>query len=100
MACPALGGSGQTTTTTSSTTAPAAAPQARSAAEAFTGVCRPCHGSDGRGGVAPPLVPMTKSTAEVLAIVREGFGQMPPVSASELTDQEVAGIVEHLRSIR
>jgi hypothetical protein len=43
---------------------------------------------------------MTKSAAEVLAIVREGVGQMPPVSATELTDQEVAGIVEHLRSVK
>ena len=85
---------------TSASTTPPATPQARSAAEAFGSVCQPCHGPDGRGGVAPALVPMTKEVAEVLAIVREGLGQMPPVSSRELTDQQIAGIVEYLRSLR
>jgi quinoprotein glucose dehydrogenase len=85
---------------TSASTAPPTAPQARSGAEAFRSVCQPCHGPDGRGGVGPTLVPMTREAAEVLAIVREGLGEMPPVSSQELSDQQVAGIVEHLRSLR
>ena len=32
----------------------------------------------------------------VLAIVREGFGQMPPISARELSDDEVYQLVEYL----
>jgi mono/diheme cytochrome c family protein len=43
---------------------------------------------------------MTKGQAEVLGIVREGTGQMPPISTRELSDEEIARIVEHLRSIR
>jgi mono/diheme cytochrome c family protein len=36
----------------------------------------------------------------VIGIVRGGIGQMPPVSSQELTDPDVAGIVEYLRSVR
>jgi hypothetical protein len=42
---------------------------------------------------------MTRSTDEVLGIVREGLGQMPPISTRELSDEEVARIVEHLRTL-
>ena len=51
----------------------------------------------GTGGFAPSLVPMARSAAEVRAIVREGIGQMPPVSAGELTDEEVQGVYQYLR---
>jgi quinoprotein glucose dehydrogenase len=61
-------------------TAAAAQPPGGTGAEAFARVCQACHGADGRGGLAPALVPMTRSAGEVLAIVREGIGQMPPVS--------------------
>jgi mono/diheme cytochrome c family protein len=71
-----------------------------SGADAFQRVCQPCHGPDGKGSVGPALVPMTKGLAEVLGIVREGIGQMPPISVRELTDEEIARIVEHLRTIR
>jgi hypothetical protein len=43
---------------------------------------------------------LTKEPAEVLAIVREGIGQMPPVSSRELTDDAVKRVVEHLQSMR
>jgi mono/diheme cytochrome c family protein len=36
---------------------------------------------------------------EVLATVREGRGRMPPISTNELTDDQVAQIVEYLRSL-
>jgi quinoprotein glucose dehydrogenase len=65
---------------------------------AFARVCQSCHGPAGTGGFAPSLVPMTRSAAEVLAIVREGIGQMPPVSAGELTDEEVRAVYEYLRA--
>jgi quinoprotein glucose dehydrogenase len=72
--------------------------QAQAGAAAYSRVCQTCHGPTGRGGPAPSLVPMTKELAEVLAIVREGNGEMPPVSSRELSDEDVARIVEHLRS--
>jgi hypothetical protein len=43
---------------------------------------------------------MAKTTIELLAIVREGIGQMPPVSSRELNDEDVVRIAEHLRSLK
>ena len=71
--------------------------QDRAGATAYSRVCRACHGASGNGGNAPSLVPMTRGVGEVLAIVREGFGQMPPISASELSDAEVGQVVEYLK---
>lgn len=66
---------------------------------AFARVCQPCHGVQGRNGIAPPLVPMTRNTNEVLGIVREGIGQMPAISPRALGDDEVGQIVAYLRSL-
>ncbi len=97
----ALGTGGRVTTTTAAAPATPTAPaQLRSGAEAFRAVCQSCHGENGRGGLAPSLAGLSKPADEVLAIVREGIGQMPPVSARELPDQEVAAIVDHLRALR
>jgi quinoprotein glucose dehydrogenase len=71
----------------------------QSAETAFGSVCAPCHGRTGQGGLAPSLVPMNRNANEVLAIVREGNGQMPPISAREVTDEQVRQIVEYLRSL-
>ena len=97
----ALGGGGTRTPTATQTqsAAPVAPAQARSGAEAYR-VCQSCHGPNGRGGLAPALVGIPKPVEEVLAIVREGQGQMPPISANELSDQEVTNLVEYLRSLR
>ena len=64
---------------------------------AYEKVCVTCHGPQGAGGLAPALAPMSYDADYVLAIVREGFGQMPPISARELNDDEVAQVVEYLR---
>jgi mono/diheme cytochrome c family protein len=89
---------------TTTTTAPAPPEPARAAsasgAEAFQRVCQPCHGPEARGAAGPTLVPMTRDTAEVLGIVRDGTGQMPPISTREVSDEEVTRIVEHLRTLR
>jgi mono/diheme cytochrome c family protein len=42
---------------------------------------------------------MMRTANEVLAIVREGIGQMPQVSRRELTDAQVLAIVDYLRSL-
>jgi len=73
---------------------------ARSAEAAFTDVCAPCHGRDARGGLAPSLVPLNREVDEVLAIVRQGNGQMAPMSAQEVSDEDVRQIVTYLRSLR
>ena len=91
-------GSGRPTTTAA--TALAQPMPAQTGGAAYTKVCQACHGANGRGGGAPALVPMTREPAEVLAIVRDGLGQMPPVSTRELSDEDVTRIVEHLRSLQ
>ena len=65
---------------------------------AYGKVCLACHGPEGRGDLAPTLAPMSYDTDYVLAIVREGYGQMPPISARELSDEEIAQVVEYLKA--
>lgn len=97
----ALPGSGAPTQTASAAP-PSSNPSAanESPAAAYARVCAPCHGPDGRNGLAPALVPLTRGVADVLGIVRDGVGQMPPISARELADQDVRGVVEYLRGLR
>ena len=59
--------------------------------------CGGCHGPEGRGNVAPPLVPLEKDFDEVLAIVREGRGEMPPVSANAISDDSVRLVFQYLK---
>ncbi len=66
---------------------------------AYDRVCKVCHGPEGRGDAAPRLVPFTREYEEVLGIVREGTGQMPPISARQLADEDVARIVAYLQSL-
>ena len=66
---------------------------------AFDRVCKVCHGPEGRGDAGPRLVPFTREYDELLGIVREGTGQMPPISARQLPDEGVAQIVTYLESL-
>jgi len=67
---------------------------------AYTRVCEVCHGPEARGDAGPSLVPLDKEYDEVLAIVREGVGQMPPISAERLSDEDVKRIVGYLKSLK
>jgi len=67
-------------------------------AAAYQKVCRTCHGPEGRGDLAPPIASMAFDVDYVVAVVREGYGQMPPISTRELTDTEVAQVAEYLKS--
>jgi mono/diheme cytochrome c family protein len=71
----------------------------RAGQAAFDRVCKRCHGAEARGDAAPRLVPFSREYDEVLGIVREGAGQMPPISARELPDEGVADIVAYLKSL-
>lgn len=66
---------------------------------AFARVCQRCHGVEGRGDAAPRLVPFSREYDELLGIVREGAGQMPPISTRELSDENVAQILAYLQSL-
>jgi mono/diheme cytochrome c family protein len=80
----------------------AALPAAQSADHAgkppYDRNCGVCHGPGGRGNVAPPLVPLERTFDEVLAIVREGRGEMPPASANAVSDDAVRLIVDYLQA--
>src|SRR5438477_2687985 len=65
----------------------------------FERICSGCHGKEGIGAVGPRLVPFTKSDREVLAIVREGSGQMPAISVTDISDENVAAVAEYLRQL-
>ena len=78
-----------------------AAAQEHPGAEPYGQVCELCHGAAGRGDIAPALVPFGFDADYVLAVVREGYGQMPPISRRELDDdavRQVAGYLEVLTS--
>ena len=65
----------------------------------FDRVCKVCHGPEGHGDPAPRLDPFDRDYEEVLAIVRDGRGEMPPISERRVSDDEVRQIVEYLRSL-
>jgi mono/diheme cytochrome c family protein len=67
----------------------------------FERVCSVCHGREGRGdaGPGPSLVPLEKDFNEVLGIVREGTGEMPPIPRERLSDEDVKQIFAYLKSL-
>jgi mono/diheme cytochrome c family protein len=82
-------------------TSPAWAPQETkpTGQEDFDRVCKVCHGAEARGDTGPRLVPFSREYQELLAIVREGVGQMPPIAERQLTDEGVARVLEYLKSL-
>ena len=77
-------------------TAGIASAQDHPGVESYNHVCGFCHGPEGRGDPAPPLVPLAYEVDYILAIVREGYGEMPPISTRELSDEQVRRVVEYL----
>ena len=79
---------------------PAQAQSAQSSGQAaFDRVCKVCHGPEARGDAGPRLVPFSREYEELLAIVREGTGQMPPISTRELPDESIAQVATYLKSL-
>ena len=58
--------------------------------------CATCHGPSANGGSAPALAGTSRSYPDFLRIIREGIGEMTPMSASDLSDEQVATIYEWL----
>jgi mono/diheme cytochrome c family protein len=66
----------------------------------YQGKCSQCHGSEGRGGNAPRLVPFEWSDEQARELVREPVCDMPPIPESELSDDDLAQIVTYLRALK
>ena len=62
-------------------------------------VCKVCHGEEGKGNAGPALVPFEMDDDALLARVREGGGEMPPISGNRVSDEEVKQIGAYLRSL-
>ena len=77
----------------------AATAQEHPGAAAYQRVCADCHGRAGRGDVAPGIVPLAYDADYVLAIVREGYIEMPPISSREISDDEVRQVAAYLGSL-
>lgn len=73
--------------------------RAQQGKEAYRQVCQLCHGVEGRGDIAPALVPFGFDLDYVLTVVREGVGQMPAISRSELDDDAVRLVVVYLEAL-
>jgi mono/diheme cytochrome c family protein len=65
----------------------------------FDRACKVCHGAEGKGNAAPALVPFEMDVEELLIRVREGGGEMPPISANRVSDDEVTQIAAYLKSL-
>ena len=76
-----------------------AAAQGHSGAEPYRQVCQFCHGPEGRGDMGPQLAPLGFDADYVLAVVREGYGEMPPISTRELSDDDVRQVVGYLNTL-
>jgi quinoprotein glucose dehydrogenase len=62
-------------------------------------VCKTCHGDEGKGSAGPSLVPFTMEVEELMIRVREGGGEMPPISANRLSDDDLKQIAAYLKSL-
>jgi len=77
----------------------AAAAQDHAGADPYRRGCPLCHGSEGGGDLGPTLVPLGVDADYVLAVVREGYSQMPPISRREHSDDDVRQVVAYLESL-
>ncbi len=71
-------------------------------ATVFANRCASCHGRDGRGGFGPSLRGGTfnyRFTDERIAQqVRQGGGSMPGFDATNISDQDLAGLIAFIRN--
>jgi mono/diheme cytochrome c family protein len=67
--------------------------------QAFDRVCKVCHGEGAQGDAGPRLIPFDREYEDLIAIVRDGTGQMPPIAAERLSDDDVKAIVVYLKSL-
>ena len=82
--------------------------QSRNAEQAFTTVCARCHGSDGKGGVAPEgsnaprnfcdsAFQASRTDEQLKQVIRKGKGSMPAFG-NLFSDSDLQGLVHKIRS--
>lgn len=69
-------------------------------AEPFARVCAACHGANGEGDKAPPIVPLAYMEDQITVVVRSGQGEMPPIPKIALSDAELSAIVAYLNQLK
>ncbi|MBI2894911.1 MAG: cytochrome c [Deltaproteobacteria bacterium] len=62
----------------------------------FNGICAGCHGT----GIGPRLAGRRKTAAAVRRQVRQGAGEMRPISTRRLSDDELEAVIVYLSTIR
>jgi mono/diheme cytochrome c family protein len=62
-------------------------------------VCAACHGENAEGAQGPRLARIELEYDEFLAKVRHGGGEMPAISTSQVSDDEVKQVFEYLQSL-
>jgi mono/diheme cytochrome c family protein len=66
----------------------------------YEGNCSRCHGSEGRDGKAPTLVPFRWNYKQALDIVRHGGAcGMPAFPETDVSDEEVKQIVDYMKTL-
>ena len=70
--------------------------QARGRQEFGDAGCATCHGPSAKGGTAPRVAGTSHTYPDFLRIVREGIGEMPPLSQSDVSDEQAVIIHEWL----
>ena len=73
---------------------------AQPGAASFARVCAACHGANGQGDKAPPIVPLAYLEDQVTLVVRGGQGEMPPIPRAALSDEELSAIVAYLNQLQ
>lgn len=66
---------------------------------AYARTCVACHGEKGSGAKGPPLVPFVYLEAQVMAIVRGGQGEMPPMPVEAVSDDEMFAVMAYLMAL-
>src|SRR5262245_25148414 len=65
----------------------------------FERVCATCHGPNAEGAQGPKIAGIEIEYEEFLAKVRHGGGEMPAISQSQMTDEEVKQVFDYLQSL-
>lgn len=73
-------------------------PDAANGATVYGSVCSSCHAADGAGDFGPSLQGLTDSDEELVATILNGKEAMPAY-ADELSDQEIADVLAHIKSL-